>query len=208
MKDLKVYAKPELRERCIVDIFNLYFGFVPLEGAFYRKPIGNDPPKFSKQVLGKNRLSKLVKEMCDMAGFSGNYTNHSGKVTCATELFAKNVDEQLIMCQTGHRSSAVRLYKRPTAEHNQMVSSILQPPAIKKRKLDEKENISPTMKPVPSVPQSSAQSLLQPSVSYLLQPLAQSVLQSSAPSLPQPLAQSVLQPSALSLPQPSAQSFS
>ena len=125
MKDLKVYAKPELGERCIVDIFNLYFGFIPLEGAFYRKPIGNDPPKFSKQVLGKNCLSKLVKEMCDKASFSGNYTNHSGRVTCATELFAKNVDEQLIMRQTGHRSCAVRLYKRPTAEHEQMVSSIL-----------------------------------------------------------------------------------
>ena len=69
-----------------------------------------------------------------LAGFSGNYTNHSGKVTCATELFAKNVDEQLIMRQTGHRSNAVRLYKRPTAEHEQMVSSILQPPPIKIRK--------------------------------------------------------------------------
>ena len=34
-KDLKVYAQPELGERCIVDIFNLYFGFVPKTGPFY-----------------------------------------------------------------------------------------------------------------------------------------------------------------------------
>lgn len=190
MKDLKVYAQPELGERCIVDIFNLYFGFVPTEGAFYRKPIGNDPPKFSKQVLGKNRLSKLIKEMCDKAGFSGNYTNHSGKVTCTTELFAKNVDEQLIMHQMGHRSNAVHLYKRPTAEHEQMVSAILQPPPIKIRKLeDEKENTSPTtcMEPVPSA--------MQPSAPYF--PMS-SLPVPSVPSLPQPSAQSILQPKGLS----------
>jgi len=34
--------------------------------------------------------------MCERAGCSGRYTNHSRKVTCATELFALNVDEQLI----------------------------------------------------------------------------------------------------------------
>jgi len=65
-----------------------------------------------------------VKEMCERAGFSGRHTNHSRKVTCATELFAHNVDEQLIMRQTGQLccegiqvssavSSAVRAYKRP-----------------------------------------------------------------------------------------------
>ena len=37
------------------------------------------------------RHGKLVKEMCERAGFSSRY--HSGKVTCATELFAHNVDD-------------------------------------------------------------------------------------------------------------------
>ena len=36
------------------------------------------------------RRGRLVKEMCEHAGFSSRYTNHSGKVTCATELFAHN----------------------------------------------------------------------------------------------------------------------
>ena len=39
------------------------------------------------------RRGRLVKEMCEHAGFSSRYTNHSGKVTCATELFAHNVDD-------------------------------------------------------------------------------------------------------------------
>ena len=40
------------------------------------------------------------------AGFKGHFTNYSGKVTCATQLFEENVDEQLIKLQTDHRSDA------------------------------------------------------------------------------------------------------
>ena len=69
-----------------------------------------------------------MKEMCERAGFSGRYTNHSRKVTCATELFALNVDEQLVMRQTGHCSSAVRAHKRPVVAHDMLVSATLQPP--------------------------------------------------------------------------------
>ena len=69
-----------------------------------------------------------MKEMCERAGFSGRYTNHSRKVTCAAELFALNVDEQLIMRQMGHRSSAVRAHKRLAVARDMLVSAILQPP--------------------------------------------------------------------------------
>ena len=64
--------------------------------------------------------------------FNGCFTNHSGKVTCATHLFEENVDEQLIKLQTGHRSDAVRAYKRPTKSHALQVLNILQPPLSKK----------------------------------------------------------------------------
>jgi hypothetical protein len=84
-----------------------------------------------------------MKEMCSKAGLSGNFTNHSGKVTCATRLFERNVDEQLIMRQTGHRSNAVRLYKRPSSDHVRMVSSILQAPSPEKGEEGEKENCDP-----------------------------------------------------------------
>ncbi len=61
------------------------------------------------------QTGRLHEEMCAKAGLKGNFTNHSGKVTCATQLFEENIDEQLIMRQTGHRSSAVRAYKWPNA---------------------------------------------------------------------------------------------
>ena len=68
-KDLKIYARPDLGERCVVDVYNQYFGFVPKTGPFYRQPIGDDPPKFSKQVVGKNKLGKLVKKCVSVLDF-------------------------------------------------------------------------------------------------------------------------------------------
>ena len=92
-KDLKIYSYPEL----VVDHFNHYFGYVRKEGPFCRKPIGDNPPKYGAQVIGKNKLAGRVEEVCQHAGFLRNYTNHLGKVTYATHLFSHNVDEQLIM---------------------------------------------------------------------------------------------------------------
>lgn len=146
VKDLKIYARPQLGDRCIVQIYNLYFGYIPNEGPFYRKPLCNsNPPKFGSQVIGRNKLATLMKQMCADAGLKGNFTNHSGKATCASRLFEHNVDEQLIMRQTGHRSSAVRSYKRPTAQHDLAVSKFLQPPALKKGKseVEDVENQPP-----------------------------------------------------------------
>ena len=78
-------------------------------------------------------LNGLVKRFCAEVGIFGNFPGHSGKVTCATELYISEVDEQLIQAQTGHRStSSVRCYKRTQEEHMRKVSRILQPPPIKK----------------------------------------------------------------------------
>ena len=93
---------------------------VPESGRFYRKPLpskelGN--VRFGKLPVGINTLGKYMKSMFAKAGISTegrNITNHSGKVTCATSLFSKGFDGQLIMARTGHRSLAVRNYKRTT----------------------------------------------------------------------------------------------
>ena len=81
----------------------------------------------------------------------GVYSNHSGKVTCASALFGSRVDEQLIKRQTGHRSDAVRAYKTPFLEQDVAVSNILQPPPEKLRKEEEpeQENISPGTSDLP-----------------------------------------------------------
>ena len=41
------------------------------------------------------------------------------------------------MRQTGHKRNAVGAYKRPMAEHNVMVSKILQPPSPKKGRVSD-----------------------------------------------------------------------
>ena len=63
--------------------------------------------------------------------YGGSFTiNHSGKVTCATRLFQTGTfDEQTIMSRTGHRSTAVRSYKRPSSSLVKAVSDALQPPS-------------------------------------------------------------------------------
>ena len=57
-------------------------------------------PSFTKQVVGRNTLNGLLWNICSKAGLEGNFTEHSGKVSCATELFNNMIDEQLIEIQT------------------------------------------------------------------------------------------------------------
>ena len=79
--------------------------------------------------IGWNSHSR---ENCSRVLQTGHFTNHSGEITCATQSFEENVDEQLIKLQSGHRCDAVRAYKRPTKSHALQVSNILQPPLPKK----------------------------------------------------------------------------
>ena len=60
------------------------------------------------------------------AGFQGYYTNHSVRATTATCLFQEKVPEQLIMEQTGHRSSAINSYKKASDEQKRHVSDVIQ----------------------------------------------------------------------------------
>ena len=46
----------------------------------------------------------MIKVIWAHAELSVNYTNHSGKRTCVTQLYMSGVDEQEIMQKTGHRS--------------------------------------------------------------------------------------------------------
>ena len=110
---------------------------VPSTGRFYRKVLPSRDPgdiRFGSQPIGINTLSKYLKTMCVAANinFEGRrFTNHSGKVTCATRLYESgSFDEQMIMSRTGHRSTAVRSYKRPRSTLVKSVSDALQLPAI------------------------------------------------------------------------------
>lgn len=60
----------------------------------------------------------------------GNFTNHSLRDTCATQLYDAGVPEAVVQKQTGHKSiKALRLYERVTLNQQKLVSSIISPAA-------------------------------------------------------------------------------
>ena len=92
--------------------------------------------QFSNQCVGRNTLAKLIPNMCKIAGIDGYKTGHSGKVTCATTLYHKGFDDQLIKERTGHRSlEALHKYKRTGSDQQHALSLALGPPL--------KENVPP-----------------------------------------------------------------
>ena len=84
--------------------------------AFYRRPSAKGKT-FCVQPVGVNKLGTIIKRMCKEAGLDSYFSNHSGKRTCATDLYQAGVPEQEIMARTRHRSvKSARKYKRPSTE--------------------------------------------------------------------------------------------
>jgi hypothetical protein len=93
--------------------------------GFYLKAKANGG--FSRQVIGQHTLEKILPRMMKEASVPGNFTLHSLRATCATRLYARGFDEQLIQERTGHAStSALREYKRTDDSLQQAVSHGLQ----------------------------------------------------------------------------------
>ena len=104
-------------ERCHVQILDKYLSKIPKEArakdTFYLTPLLNKPkdpskPWYTVTPVGRNRLNGMLKEMCQEAGLSTNFTNHSLRAYGATTLFQAGVPEKLIQQRTGHRN-ALRL---------------------------------------------------------------------------------------------------
>ena len=53
-----------------------------------------------------------MKSLCSKVRLTGKFTNHSLRVSAATRLYQKGVDEQTIKQFTGHKSDSVRFYKQ------------------------------------------------------------------------------------------------
>ena len=121
----------EKPERCHVRLIKLYISHLPSidkENLFYLTPLSavNSNIWYSTVPVGHNPLSKCVSNLCKLAGFNGFFYNHSLRATLATRLYEENVDEQLIMERTGHRSvSGVRSYKRTSDCMKQNLSNII-----------------------------------------------------------------------------------
>jgi hypothetical protein len=116
-KVTRAFETLDCPERCPVRLYERYNSLCPErrpDGAFYLRPLDKFTAIqwFSCSPLGHNTLKSMVACMCKDAGFSGFFPNHSLRATCATRMFDNNVEEQLIMLKTGHRSNGVRSYKR------------------------------------------------------------------------------------------------
>lgn len=82
-------------------------------------------PWYDCVAVGKNKLSTMVKDICNEAGISDK-TNHSLRPTGATTLFKANVPEKIIQNTTGHRSvEALHSYERALEDQQKASSMVL-----------------------------------------------------------------------------------
>ena len=119
-------------ERCVVRLYEKYTAHRPAiqkckDTSFYLQPIDKPVNEIWYKVtpIGINTLCKTVKRLCQSAGIEGHKTNHSLRATAASRLYNSNVEEQLICETTGHRSTAVRSYKRTSNDQKNYVSDLL-----------------------------------------------------------------------------------
>ena len=112
-------------ERCPVRIIWKYLSLLPTDRtckAFYLQARRKFRPGmwFLNKPVGANTLREVVKDLCEKAGLPGFYTNHSLRATSATRMYRSDIEEQLIQEITGHRSLAVRSYKRTSESQRKM----------------------------------------------------------------------------------------
>ena len=128
-KEVRAYENIANPDRCIVNLYLKYLSVRPdiVNTDFYLCPLACPCTNvwYSCQPIGKNKLTTIVAEMTKKAGIEGKITNHSLRASSASCLYNCNVDKQLICEVTGHRSNAVRAYKRTSDDQCKNISSIL-----------------------------------------------------------------------------------
>ena len=134
----RVYVYPNIdQSRCVVRYYEKYCNLLPIGGKhgelylYSRKDVsGNastDGVWYRDACKGINPLRGTVRKMLEMAGFTkGNFRNHSLRSTCCTRLYDARKDEQLIKEISGHKSNAVRNYKKTSDTLRRELSECLQ----------------------------------------------------------------------------------
>ena len=121
------------RPRCFVKLFRKYLFLGPCGNYHWPKFYVQTDPKwlpgselwYTNCPVGKNTLAEYLQDMMSQAGIEGNFWNHSLRKACATRLFRKGVDPQLISEQMGYRSSAIIKYKKTDLSLKKQVSDML-----------------------------------------------------------------------------------
>ncbi|CAC5402230.1 unnamed protein product [Mytilus coruscus] len=131
-KSVVAYQNTENQARCVVNLFELYASHCPpfprKADALYLRPlkIPNGNIWYADQPIGRHSLANIVASICQEAGIGGYRTNHSLRASAATRMYDAGVDEQLICEVTGHRSNAVRNYKRTNEKQKRKINSVIQ----------------------------------------------------------------------------------
>ena len=103
----------------------------PQNQNLFQKPMKNfvydDPVWFTKEVLGKNTLGNIMKNISRKAGTKKTYTNHCVRATTVTDLYQAGVDTQQICAITKHcNESTLKHYmSAPSDEQKQHASTVL-----------------------------------------------------------------------------------
>ena len=123
------YADENNPDCCFIRLFKKYRSLCPSGvTSFYLTPLvkPRDDCWYCKTPVGRNTLGSTVARLCKLANIPGFKTNHSLRATAATRLYHSNVDEQLIMSVTGHKSTdGIRNYKRTSEEQYKKLSDVL-----------------------------------------------------------------------------------
>lgn len=125
----RAYENVQNPDRCVVRLYRKYLNLRPPNAPqdFYLRPLLN--PKedcwYYAQPIGINALGKIVNKLLSKLGVEGRFTNHSCRATAASRMYQNKCEEQLVMEKTGHRSNAVRSYKRTSDKQLREVSDIL-----------------------------------------------------------------------------------
>lgn len=116
-------------DRCLPCLFELFLSKRPSDfdsEALFLTPVSNpkDPQKWYKKcALGHNSFDNIVKTLT--SELRGRFTNQSLRRTGATRLFQRGFDEDMVSRQTGHKSSAIRIYKETSSEQQISISHAL-----------------------------------------------------------------------------------
>ena len=126
------------KQRCLVRLHELYKSHRPdnfprtkeqpvVPRDYYLRPMSNKDSEiwYTCQPRGRHAIEKIVNKLCKQGGLKGKRTNHSARAAAATRMFELGFDEQLICEKTGHRSVAVRGYKRTSNRQLKNVSDAL-----------------------------------------------------------------------------------
>ena len=128
-KEVDIFPSENV-DRCPVRILTKYLELLPkhrVTEAMYLQPKQkfDSTTWYLDRPVGIHTLRKVVKDLCKKSSAEGFYTNHSLRSSSATRMYQGGVDEQLICEVTGHRSLAVRAYKRTSQDQRKKLSQII-----------------------------------------------------------------------------------